>query len=48
MVAHFPEWLEPIAATLTRERFTGPEWVFECEASAPIGFGPRGGGSVSN
>jgi len=24
-----PEWLEPMAATLTRERFTGPEWVFE-------------------
>lgn len=29
MGAHFPEWLEPMAATLTRERFTGPEWVFE-------------------
>src|SRR5688572_5299806 len=25
----FPEWVEPMAATLTRERFTGPEWVFE-------------------
>jgi ATP-dependent DNA ligase len=25
----FPDWLEPMAATLTRERFTGPEWVFE-------------------
>jgi len=25
----FPEWLEPMAATLTRERFTGPEWIFE-------------------
>jgi len=24
-----PEWLEPMAATLTRERFIGPEWVFE-------------------
>ena len=24
-----PSWLEPMAATLTRERFTGPEWVFE-------------------
>ena len=24
-----PEWLEPMAATLTQERFTGPEWVFE-------------------
>jgi bifunctional non-homologous end joining protein LigD len=26
---HFPEWLVPMAATLTQERFTGPEWVFE-------------------
>ncbi|PWT87643.1 MAG: ATP-dependent DNA ligase [Blastocatellia bacterium] len=25
----FPEWLIPMAATLTQERFTGPEWVFE-------------------
>jgi ATP-dependent DNA ligase len=24
-----PAWLEPMAATLTHERFTGPEWVFE-------------------
>jgi len=25
----FPEWLVPMAATLTEERFTGPEWIFE-------------------
>jgi ATP-dependent DNA ligase len=25
----FPEWLEPMAATLTQARFTGPEWIFE-------------------
>ena len=25
----FPTWLEPMAATLTRERFSGPDWVFE-------------------
>ena len=25
----FPEWVEPMAATLTEERFTGPEWIFE-------------------
>jgi len=25
----FPEWLEPMAATLTQERFTGPGWTFE-------------------
>jgi ATP-dependent DNA ligase len=25
----FPEWLVPMAATLTEERFTGPDWIFE-------------------
>ena len=25
----FPDWFVPMAATLTQERFTGPEWVFE-------------------
>jgi bifunctional non-homologous end joining protein LigD len=25
----FPSWLEPMAATLTDQRFTGPEWIFE-------------------
>jgi ATP-dependent DNA ligase len=25
----FPEWVEPMAATLTQERFSGPEWIFE-------------------
>src|SRR5438477_12730265 len=29
MTNSFPEWLEPMAATLTQERFTGPEWIFE-------------------
>jgi bifunctional non-homologous end joining protein LigD len=29
MDAAFPEWLEPMAATLTQDRFTGPEWIFE-------------------
>jgi len=24
-----PDWLEPMAATLTQERFAAPEWVFE-------------------
>jgi ATP-dependent DNA ligase len=24
-----PEWVVPMAATLTQERFSGPEWVFE-------------------
>src|SRR3954468_19364131 len=27
----FPDWLRPMAATLTQERFTGPEWTFECK-----------------
>src|SRR5262245_15044324 len=25
----FPDWLQPMAATLTYERFSGPEWLFE-------------------
>jgi bifunctional non-homologous end joining protein LigD len=25
----FPEWIIPMAAPLTQERFAGPEWVFE-------------------
>jgi DNA ligase D-like protein (predicted ligase) len=28
-VSAFPDWLVPMAATLTQERFTGPEWIFE-------------------
>jgi DNA ligase D-like protein (predicted ligase) len=24
-----PDWLEPMAATLTQDRFTSPEWLFE-------------------
>jgi bifunctional non-homologous end joining protein LigD len=24
-----PDWLEPMAATLTEDRFSGPEWIFE-------------------
>ena len=24
-----PDWLEPMAATLTEQRFAGPDWVFE-------------------
>ncbi len=29
MAPPFPDWLEPMAATLTQERFSGPEWIFE-------------------
>jgi len=28
-MAEFPDWLEPMAATLTQERFSGPDWIFE-------------------
>lgn len=28
-MASFPTWLVPMAATLTQERFVGPEWLFE-------------------
>src|SRR6187200_3121429 len=27
--AAFPDWIVPMAATLTQERFTGPDWLFE-------------------
>jgi bifunctional non-homologous end joining protein LigD len=29
MTMSFPEWVEPMAATLTQERFAGPEWIYE-------------------
>jgi bifunctional non-homologous end joining protein LigD len=29
MNTSFPEWIVPMAATLTQDRFTGPEWIFE-------------------
>jgi bifunctional non-homologous end joining protein LigD len=29
MATSFPDWVEPMAATLTEKRFTGPEWIFE-------------------
>jgi len=28
-MARMPEWLDPMAATLTEERFAGDDWVFE-------------------
>jgi bifunctional non-homologous end joining protein LigD len=28
-VTKMPDWLEPMAATLTQDRFTGPDWLFE-------------------
>ncbi|HVL67501.1 MAG TPA: non-homologous end-joining DNA ligase [Vicinamibacterales bacterium] len=29
MKGELPDWMPPMAATLTQERFTGPEWLFE-------------------
>jgi bifunctional non-homologous end joining protein LigD len=29
VTSSFPEWVVPMAATLTQERFTGSEWLFE-------------------
>src|SRR5436190_21575025 len=29
MSTSFPEWIQPMGATLTQERFNGPEWIFE-------------------
>jgi bifunctional non-homologous end joining protein LigD len=29
MPPRMPDWLEPMAATLTQDRFSGPEWLFE-------------------
>ena len=29
MTARMPDWLEPMAATLTQERFSGSDWLFE-------------------
>src|SRR5439155_18120576 len=29
MADPFPDWIEPMAATLTQDRFAGPDWIFE-------------------
>src|SRR5688572_12049887 len=29
VVTGMPDWLVPMAATLTQERFRGPDWLFE-------------------
>ena len=33
-MASFPDWVEPMAATLTQERFTGPEWSSSASSTA--------------
>jgi ATP-dependent DNA ligase len=42
----FPEWLEPMAATLTEERFAGPEWLFERKLDGIRLLAYRRGGDV--
>ena len=42
-----PEWLEPMAATLTDERFSGPEWIFERKFDGIRGLAFKRGRSVT-
>ncbi len=41
-----PEWLEPMAATLTEERFSGPDWIFEQKFDGIRGLAFKRGKSV--
>ena len=42
-----PDWLEPMAATLTDERFSGPEWMFERKFDGIRGLAFKKGRSVT-
>lgn len=42
-----PEWLEPMAATLTDERFSGPDWIFERKFDGIRGLAFKQGRSVT-
>jgi bifunctional non-homologous end joining protein LigD len=44
---HFPEWVVPMAATLTDTRFTGPEWIFERKYDGIRLLAFRNNGAVS-
>src|SRR5512134_3078329 len=46
MVTSFPTWIVPMAATLTQERFTGPEWIFERKFDGIRLLAYRQGGDV--
>jgi bifunctional non-homologous end joining protein LigD len=46
MSAELPEWLPPMAATLTQERFTGPEWIFEQKLDGIRLLAYKDGGAV--
>jgi ATP-dependent DNA ligase len=41
-----PDWLEPMAATLTQERFSGPEWTFERKLDGIRMLAFKNGGDV--
>jgi ATP-dependent DNA ligase len=42
----FPDWLVPMAARLTQERFTGPEWTFERKLDGIRMLAFKGGAEV--
>jgi bifunctional non-homologous end joining protein LigD len=42
-----PDWLEPMAATLTEGRFSGPEWIFERKFDGIRGLAFKRGKSVT-
>lgn len=42
----FPDWLVPMAATLTQERFAGPDWIFERKLDGIRLLAYRRGGEV--
>lgn len=44
--AAFPDWVEPMGATLTQQRFTGPEWTFEEKVDGIRLLAFRNGGLV--
>ena len=46
-MARMPDWLEPMAATLTEERFGGPDWIFEQKFDGIRGLAFKQGRSVT-
>ena len=44
--AKMPDWLEPMAATLTQDRFIGPDWLFERKFDGIRLLAYKRGGSV--
>jgi ATP-dependent DNA ligase len=46
MNQNMPDWLEPMAATLTGERFSGPDWIFERKLDGIRIIAYKSGGEV--